>query len=96
MMEMSETPDSVKCYKCNKKLSSGDDNYLGLNPEYCKHWCNECFKGILDWIESKKAKEILTKLQVQKVDKYIINTKRVLKLIKRAERNKQQTLDKYY
>ena len=44
------------CEKCRKLLSVKEDNYLG-NPEFCKHWCNECFAKIKEWLLLKNKQK---------------------------------------
>lgn len=45
------------CSSCHNVLEIGDDNWLGLDPYYCKHWCNECFIKIEKWRERKNEEK---------------------------------------
>ena len=75
-----EEPDEYFCSTCGKKLNGRDDNWLGTDPERCKHWCNACFPEINDWFirkkeiekEQERLKEIekkALKLQLKKQEK---------------------------
>ena len=45
-----------KCSKCGGEIElfGNEDNFLGQDPESCKHWCNKCFEKIKEWIRKQK------------------------------------------
>ena len=89
------------CNSCGKEiLESKDDNFLGFDPDCCKHWCGSCFPGILKWIKEKKEKEqqdeIIKELQLKKYKKFLGPYLRFLKKSEKIKNNpKQILLDNY-
>jgi len=46
------------CERCKKLLTDLErDNFLGREPNGCKHWCNKCFIKIKSFIKMKREVE---------------------------------------